>query len=311
MAQNIGQACLQTIASIWQAGKSSIKWLSSGFDWTPGSHLVRVRASPDESGGRWRISVETSVLKAVPLNAKKFIAGVAAQSAILTSTYSTQYPPIWDEELPAFRARLTHFSSIYVDVNLVSWLPRFFAQEALVQVINAELQSTKMSELIGGKPDFLPSGKHNDPDEILEIVGAIYVPEGKKPSRWANTDEFTKVAETYGRSDYCFGLGDPSGLTLEVPFGEDTALIRLRANEKHPQLGSGLLATIQIRLVADLEELAVQTARLNFMEANSAPSSENAVRRAFRPLVPREISPRSPIPNANKAATARCGKPSA
>jgi hypothetical protein len=123
MAQNIGQACLQTIASIWQVDDSSIKWFSNGFDWTPGSHLVGVRASTDESSGRWRISVETNVLKAVSLNAKKFITGVAAQSGVLTSTYSIQYPPLLDEGLPADQARLTHFSSIYLDANLVSWLP--------------------------------------------------------------------------------------------------------------------------------------------------------------------------------------------
>jgi hypothetical protein len=85
-----------------------------------------------------------------------------------------------------------------------------------------------MSEMIGGQPDLLPSGKNSKPDEILGVFNAIYVPEGKKPSRWTNTDEFTKFAETYARSDSCFGLGDPSGLALEIPFGDDTALVTLR-----------------------------------------------------------------------------------
>ena len=79
------------------------------------------------------------------------------------------------------------------------------------------------------------------------MLSKIYVSEGNKPSRWNDTDEFGKFAENYGRSDGCFGNGDKSGLTLETPFGDNSALIRLMPGVKHPQLGSGLLVTIQIR----------------------------------------------------------------
>jgi hypothetical protein len=40
-----------------------------------------------------------------------------------------------------------------------------------------------MSEVVNGKPDFLPSGRNKNPDEILEVLNKIYVSEGNKPGR--------------------------------------------------------------------------------------------------------------------------------
>jgi hypothetical protein len=66
----------------------------------------------------------------------------------------------------------------------------------------------------------------------------------------------------------CFGNGDKSRLTLETPFGDDSALIRLWSDAKHPQLGSGLLVTIQAPFLATFEEIAKWSALLNYSEAN-------------------------------------------
>src|ERR1700688_686477 len=97
--QNIGEICLKTIASTWQVDDSAIKWVDGGFDWSPGSHLVRVRAVRNEKEERWRVSVETDFLASVPIEDIKFIELTAALSGVMTSTYSMQYPPaeIWKE----------------------------------------------------------------------------------------------------------------------------------------------------------------------------------------------------------------------
>ncbi len=86
-----------------------------------------------------------------------------------------------------------------------------------------------MSELVGGTPDLLPGGRNKKPDEMLEVLSKIYVVGGKKPSRWKSTNEFEKIAEEFGRSDLCFGMGDKSGVTLETPFGDDSAEQSTRA----------------------------------------------------------------------------------
>jgi hypothetical protein len=160
--QNIGKTCLQTIASIWQVDDSAIKWVDDGFDWSPGSHLVRVRALPNDKSAtedRWRVSVQTDFLALVPIEDTKFVELIASQSGLLTSTYSMQYRPaeIWKDHSNGEKAKLSLFSSVYVDAELVQWLPGFLAQEAPVQVTNAEIQSAQMSEVVGGKPDSPPT----------------------------------------------------------------------------------------------------------------------------------------------------------
>ena len=93
--QSIGQICLQEIASIWQVDASAVEWGDGGFDWIPGSHLVRVRARSNEQAAseeRWRVAVETDYLTSVPVEDMKFIERIAA-SSFATSTYSMQYRP--------------------------------------------------------------------------------------------------------------------------------------------------------------------------------------------------------------------------
>ena len=51
-----------------------------------------------------------------------------------------------------------------------------------------------------------------------------------------------------GRSDSAFGFGDKTGLSMETPFGSDSALVRLHTDRPHPSLGSGLLSTLQFMI---------------------------------------------------------------
>lgn len=270
---DIGEVCLLAIASTWGMDEdwSAAKWVDNGFDWSPGSHLVRVRAFPNGKSGtneRWRVSVETNVLAGVPIEDTKFIETVASDD--FASTYSTRYPPaeIWKAHPEGQKPKLSFFSSVYVDADLVSWLPHFLAQEALLQLNDADASSVTMSKLLGGEPDFLPSGKNEDPDPIFEVVANINL-KGYEPSRWSDTDEFVNFEKQFGRSNSCFGIGDRSGLTLETPFGSSSALVRLWSDQQHPQLGNGLLVTIQSPFSAAKEKVSKEAALLNFWESHA------------------------------------------
>jgi hypothetical protein len=267
--QNLGDLCLKAIASTWLVDDAAMKTVDGGFDWSPGSHLVRVRAQKHPSEDRWRVSVETNFLTSVPIEDTKFIELTAMTSVVGTSPYAMQYPPaaLWKRASLEESPKLTLFSSVYVSRELARWLPAFFAAEALVQVTNAEILSAITAETVGGNPDFLPSGKNLNPDGILEVLNDIYALEGAKPSRWNDIDEFIEVAEKYGRSDACFGMGDRSALTLETPFGSDSALIQLLSDVQHPQLGSGLLVTVQLPFLRSAADIAQEAAFLNFWEA--------------------------------------------
>jgi hypothetical protein len=141
-----------------------------------------------------------------------------------------------------------------------------------MQPINAQIQAKKAPELLhGGCPDTSRPAhlQGQELDGMLEVAAQVYVPIGQEPNRWDGHDEFSQFAETYARNDRCFGTADKSGLTLETPFGPDTALINLRTGEKHPQLGNGLLVTLQLPRFAEAATIASECAYLNFLEAVS------------------------------------------
>jgi hypothetical protein len=63
-------------------------------------------------------------------------------------------------------------------------------------------------------------------------------------------------------------LGDPTGLIVETPLGSESILIRLHTAERHPQLGNGLLATLQIPYFSVANEISRLSAELNFLESS-------------------------------------------
>jgi hypothetical protein len=93
------------------------------------------------------------------------------------------------------------------------------------------------------------------------------VPIGREKNRWLGSGEFSNIINRWNTIENCYGNGDDAGLTLETSFGDDTALIMLRTNEKHPQLGEGLLATLQIPFFREPLVIANECAGLNLLDA--------------------------------------------
>jgi hypothetical protein len=270
---------VQRIAAIWQVDKARSEWSADGFDWWPGDYRVRVcaqAAADEENAGAWRLLVRTDCLKNVPVHEKRFISLADASSHTSTSTYAWVYPPAsaWDEydDVASNPPPFWFSSTAYLRTDNSGWLPDFLAKCAIMQPINAQIQAQMTAEILGGgvpdvsRPDTL---KHAGLDEMLEVAAVVYGPLGEKPSRWAGTDEFETFAERWCQSDNCFGFGDPTGLTIETPFGSDSALIRLRSDQRHPQLGNGLLATLQLPFFNDALSISKESATLNFLEAIS------------------------------------------
>jgi hypothetical protein len=265
---------LEAIASIWKPDKARTRWRDDGFDWTPGSHLVRVRVVPPPAKNpgqpeRWGLSAQTEFLNSPPIDHPRFTHRLAVLAPYTTSMYALVYPPhsMWkkysDGEPPVLRL----FSSVYVGDDALEWLPRLLCQVALLQAVNAELQSEHLAREVGGKPAFIGSARALAHDEVLDTARDFYVREGAEPSRWSNVSEFAEFAEQYAQGDACFGFSDETGMMLETPFGHDTALIRFRFDEPHPQLGNGLLVTMQLPFISSKDGPIAEAAYLNFLEA--------------------------------------------
>ena len=272
----ISNQILEEVASTWRAEGNETILTENGFDWQPGSHTVHVRIlrnnNQQTDHERFRLSVETEYLRSVPVEDPNFVRLVGMSSLSLTSTYSLVYPPadVWKQYSDGESANMSMFSSVYVDQNTIGWLPRFFARMAILQPINAEIHAVNSPKLFGGgMPAFIDKKQRECCDTMLNVARDIYVPEGRKQCRWTGTREFVEFSEQYGQQDTCFGFGDSSGMTLETPFGADSALIRFMTDQFHPELGSGLLITTQIRAWTSLDDIRAEAAYLNFLESLS------------------------------------------
>ena len=230
---------LNEIADTWCADNSDMRKEENGFDWLPGSHTVRVRASSHPSGDlawsdRICICVRTDYLRAVPIENADFVVNVGLMSKFLSSGYSLVYVPHeirrkYGENKPA---ELYLFSSAYVDQNTAGWLPRFLAHMALMQPISAEIRATASPEFLGGKPAYASGEKSASISDILLAAETILVPAGKNDSKWIGSEEFRQFVTEYANSDACFGSGDDKGMTLETPCGGESAFISFRTDQR-------------------------------------------------------------------------------
>lgn len=281
---------LKQILGVWQVEAKDVRDRGpKGFDWLPGSHLVSVRAVPFDPkdptylmlqgmGGAnprergVRLSVTTRLITDFPIKSLKAVELINVMAPMLSSTYSLVYPPrafVEAANAPEGPYDLELFSSVYIDPNLVGWLPSFFAQMAIMQPIDAEVRGHRLPEMLGGGlPAFEDGRKREELDDILEVADQIFAPAGARQSRWSGTDEFKIFAQNFGGSNFCFANGDPTGLTAEVAFGSGSALIQCRTNQAHPRLGNGLLVTLMLpHNVADQPDGGV--ADFNFFEARA------------------------------------------
>jgi hypothetical protein len=272
--RDIGKQAVEQIAAMWQVDPARSVQREDGFEWWPGDFRVAVTAHrrPDGSVPEcWCLTIRTDFLKDVPVDNEKFVQLTALSAHVAALTCAWVYPPaeLLQRYGIAERPKLWLANSAYVTAETADWLPHFLASMGLMQPTNAQIQAAGTAEIIqGGSPDVSsPRGmKLEGLDGMLDVAELVFAPRGNEANRWIGTGEFEETAETWGRSDLCFGIGDPQELTLETPFGEASALIRLRTSERHPQLGTGLLGTIQLPIENECNAVAHECARLNFME---------------------------------------------
>jgi len=259
------------ITQLWSAEDAELRELENGFEWLPGSHAVDVRVARHvERPKRIRIGITTDYLRSVPVESVDFVRNAALASSFLCAGSSVVYPPpdIWRKYFDNHPADLTLFSSAYVDQSTVGWLAKFLARMAIMQPTNAELQSTVAPKVFGGgEPAYAHGEKKDRVSGILFIARDVLIPDGQKDSRWIGSEEFRQFADQYAGGEVCFGFDDDKGMSLETPFGDDSALISFRTDHQHPQLGSGLLIYTQIRFSQNYYEACVETAGLNYLES--------------------------------------------
>ncbi|MDQ8731003.1 hypothetical protein [Bradyrhizobium sp. LHD-71] len=258
------------ILRAWSAEDAEVTLTETGLDWLPGSHRVRVQIGKNPETGslpRYRITVSTDVLRAVPLHEQAFVETASLIADTFCPTYAPVYPP--DGRVQGQPNDLMFFASAYVDETTAPWLSGFLARMSILQPFSAERLADDISDQLGGgAPAYVTGSKRDKPNKLVLGVASVIQSEGMAPSHWIDSDEFEFFIEDHARNDFCFGTADETGMTLETPFGSDSALIRFRTdNEAFPPLGSGLAVETQMRPILAHREICKRAAWLNYLES--------------------------------------------
>ncbi len=274
MTSSEGKAFCELLLAMWQINADRLVWSESGFDWWPGHYKVNVQALAGDvpaTEDAWRLSVTTDFLTGINIRDERIL-GLMLQMASFSPTYSwvATPPAAIDQYAQPDEGRVQFKTTVYVRPSTAGWLPAFLGKMAILQPIDAERMAVSIADMLGGRPDqSAPPGCTDELvlDDMLNVAQALYAPEGAGDSRWSGSDEFEQIAQTYGRNDRCFGMGDPSGLTLETPIGQGSALIRLNTDIRHPALGAGLLASAQLPFTNEKPDVADECLWFHFFES--------------------------------------------
>jgi hypothetical protein len=184
-------------------------------------------------------------------------------------TYSVVYPPaaIVEQHFKGREVDMHLFSSAYISEETVGWLPGFLARMAIMQPIDAERNSTEALEILGGGVAAIAGNERRaNVNGVLDVDRDLRAA-GQEANKWFGSDEFEEFAEEYATNDACFGTGDFEGMSLETPFGSDSALIQFTTADQYPPLGNGLFIGTQIRTSNDFDQVCESAGAMNFLES--------------------------------------------
>jgi len=240
------------------------------FTWWPAQHAQTIQiekevSGPDGAKG-YVVTIETDFLKEVKNR--------NPETELLVKTmmnFCTMASPLWIPEKGEIRLA----SQMLVNESTWEWGSSLLSQAALLQIFEAKTLANQSAEAIGAKnwisgPEL---GRiRENYDEMASLVETLFLPLGKTAGVWKE-EEFSETVEKYMNKPPCIlGTGGGSGLTGEFVFGEQTSLLRMHGDQKHPRMGNGLLIT-QTFPVAPMSEteLFAHAVHLNLLEMAEGP----------------------------------------
>lgn len=150
------------------------------------------------------------------------------------------------------------------------WRPELLASYFIVQLCHAEEDAPVLRRALGGRlatSRHPTHGRRKEPDDMLNAVRAVFLPIGESKNAFADKFEFDTICEQVNRINAASFGGSDSGVAIEVPFGDNTALITLNAIEPNPRIGAGLGVFLQLPIFAGFDECVRLASWLNRKEA--------------------------------------------
>lgn len=128
------------------------------------------------------------------------------------------------------------------------WVASTMSVVAAIQVAQAHAMVSLVAGSTTGEPDLSAhptSGPRPGPDDMLGLLDMARAL-GQGSSTWADEGMLQALHEARRIPIVVLATGDESGLAVEVPYRQSTALIQLDTREAHPSLGHGLVARVSL-----------------------------------------------------------------
>jgi hypothetical protein len=231
----------------------------------------RVRAEepvPDRGLSVSRLTAVTPIVRNVtadPFDACKYISLTNSMGAILSGF-------VFDEETR--EVSLACSARVFDDPDVQGFdayrdaTTRMFLVAVGAQAAQAHLVAESLAKMFEGTPatsHHPESGARVVPDDMLNLL-SVFRQRGSEGSVWTG-EQMQRALKSF-REAGLFANGDDDGVTAEIPFYDTTALLVLRADDKHPTIGSGLSVQLALPWLSTMEVAAPTAAVLNRAEMN-------------------------------------------
>ena len=212
-----------------------------GYTWWADGLAQRVWAEPafDDDGIEiYRLFVETDLVRGMP------VTEAASRAVDELNGLSAGSILVFDED----EATIRSVASMWAHEQSLEWIARSLSVIGAAQVAMAQGQATTLVPMLGGEmalSSHPESGIRPQLDEMLGVLELLRM-NGREGSLWAGDEMTLTLEQMQPVPAVILATGDETGVTMEVPFGGETALIQLDTTWEHPDLGSGLVSRLSL-----------------------------------------------------------------
>jgi hypothetical protein len=167
-----------------------------------------------------------------------FVRGVDPQAPAVAGDLAdlNRYASSYAITLDTGARRISLRSSVVLHEQNAEWIVHFFFALAIIQPIDAQIRARACAKMLGRTPDTSrhpSSGIRVTHDDMLNLIDAVYRPRGQEPSQWMSSGEFEQIPLMLSKCGF-FSTGGKDGLSAELSFGNETALITADGDRLHP-----------------------------------------------------------------------------
>jgi len=209
-----------------------------GFTWWADKNAQTIEVIGEETGPNGEIGYLISVRTEFLCNIELTDHSLTAINALLM-VFAAMSGPVYD----AGKRTLELCSLVRVHPGISPWMNSLLSVAAVMQIAEARIMANEAARVLGaqeavtGHPE---RGIRQDPDPMVGVVAGLIVPMGKEPCKWSAKD-FQDVVDQYMQQPPALGASaDGPGCVAEFPYGEQSSLCLMRADQPHPRYGNGL-----------------------------------------------------------------------